>query len=100
VLREAAREGGTALVTAGLGGAFGRMDDINDIRNAKRTGDQLRAAQKAKRQFCTNPDFKDWMHRNFRKTPGTKQSNPDFTDDDLIAGWEEWNDIGRPKRRN
>jgi hypothetical protein len=58
--------------------------------------------KEAEREFRTNPDFRDYVHKNYKPdvvTPDGKTQNPDLTPEQIKEAWDEWDADGQPKRK-
>jgi hypothetical protein len=56
----------------------------------------------AEREFRTNPDFRDWFHRNYKPDvvgDDGKTKNPSPTPEEIRDAHEEWTEAGCSKRK-
>lgn len=58
--------------------------------------------KEAEKEFRTNPDFREWVHRDFKPSivgsDGTT-TNPDLTPEQIKDAYDEWVDSGKPARK-
>ena len=67
---------------------------------ASRGGEFLDELKNAKDAFRNDKDFRRWWHRNYKthqKIPGGGRKNPDLPDEDILHGYLEWIELGKPK---
>jgi RHS repeat-associated protein len=86
----------TAVAAAVGAAAAWVVSTISDALNSEIT------TKDAEREFRTNPDFRDYVHKDFKPdvvTPDGKTSNPDLTPEQIKDAWDEWDADGRPRRR-
>jgi len=63
-------------------------------------GDELDELQEALDAFRRNPDFRRWWHKEYKGDQGMSgggKKNPDMCKDDILDGFKEWIDLGKPK---
>jgi hypothetical protein len=62
-------------------------------------GDVCDRLQEALRNFRENNRFRRWWHRTYgdEKIGDGTTENPDLPVEDILEGWEEWNDLGQPE---
>jgi RHS repeat-associated protein len=66
----------------------------------KQDGDFLDQLQEAKEAFRRDKDFRRWWHRNYKGDQGMSgggQKNPDLPEEEILNGYLEWLDMGKPK---
>ena len=104
LLRKAGKNGKDVLTRLLRGAKNGEyIDDVARVEKmlaSGKTGNVLDQTQEAMQAFRKNKEFRRWWHRKYKasqKIPKVGKRNPDLPKEDILDGYLEWLELGKPK---